>query len=86
MRAAWHFERMTPLAGREAGLRDWLAMFGSSFFTRFDASEREAIVSEVEDAVRAPLYFDGQWHVDYRRLRFVAVRTLDTGAATSERV
>jgi trans-aconitate methyltransferase len=73
VRAAWHFERMTPLVGGEAGLRDWLTMFASSFFARLDAPEREVVVSEIEDAVRAPLYFDEQWHVDYRRLRFVAV-------------
>ena len=79
VRAAWHFGRPTPLAGGDSGLRDWLAMFASRFIEPFAAAERAAIAAEVEAAVRGELYAGGRWHVDYRRLRFVAVRTEGSG-------
>lgn len=81
VRAVWHFDRPTPLVGGESGLRDWLAMFASSFLEPFDAAARAAIAAAVEEACRERLYRDGRWHADYRRLRFVAVRTAGGGVS-----
>lgn len=74
VRALWLFDRMTPLADGEAGLRGWLTMFAMPFFGHLDVDERAVIVAEIEDEVRDRLYIGGVWHVDYRRLRFSAVR------------
>jgi trans-aconitate 2-methyltransferase len=67
------FDRPTPLE-REAGMRDWIAMFGSSFLEPIPVSQRDEFVRRVEDRIRAELYREGQWFADYRRLRVVAQR------------
>lgn len=73
VRLARLFDRPTTLAG-ETGLADWLAQFGDSLFAPLEAGEEEAVVGDVEDALRGD-YFDGEdWTADYRRLRVVAVR------------
>ena len=73
VRLARLFDRPTTLSG-ETGLADWLAQFGDSLFAPLDAGERDALVREVEDALRGD-HFDGEdWTADYRRLRVVAVR------------
>ncbi len=74
VRALWHFERFTPLAPGDHALADWLAMFASPFTSGLALEDEAALRLEVEAATRDALYVDGRWHVDYRRLRFVAVR------------
>lgn len=74
VRALWHFERFTPLVPGDHALADWLAMFASPFTSDLTPEDETAFRLEVEDATRDALYVDGRWHVDYRRLRFVAVR------------
>ncbi len=69
--AAWHFARPTPMEG-EGGLRDWLSMFATAYLDDVDLSMREKLVEAVEGHARAQLYRDGQWWVDYWRLRVVA--------------
>ncbi len=75
VRALWHFERFTRLAPGDHALADWLTMFASPFVADLTPEDQAAFRAEVEDATRHALYVDGYWHVDYRRLRFVAVRT-----------
>jgi trans-aconitate methyltransferase len=65
------FDRPTELDG-EDGLRNWLSMFGESFFESVPDREREDIVTAVEDRLRPEMYREGTWVADYRRLRFVA--------------
>jgi len=73
VRDARLFDRPTTLEGTD-GLRNWIEMFGDSFFEGIPDDESEAIVSAAEDRLRET-HFDGQdWSVDYRRLRFRAVR------------
>ncbi|MGE0227941.1 MAG: methyltransferase domain-containing protein [Dehalococcoidia bacterium] len=74
VRALWHFERFTQLAPGEHALADWLTMFASPITSVLTPEDEAALRLEVEDATRDALYIDGHWHVDYRRLRFVAVR------------
>jgi len=66
VRLARTFDRPTDLDGR-GGLRDWLDVFGDSLFAPLDEREREAVVSAVEDRLRAD-YFDAEretWTADY---------------------
>ena len=76
VRLARLFDRPTELEGGESGLANWLDVFGDSLFAPLADDERAAVVSAVEDRLRQTL-FDAAtetWTVDYRRLRFVAVR------------
>lgn len=66
------FERPTPLPG---DLRDWLLTFAQAFLAAVPAREREPLLAEIRERVRARLQRpDGSWVVDYVRLRFRAVR------------
>jgi trans-aconitate 2-methyltransferase len=65
------FDRPTAVEG---GLGDWIAMFGGNYLAGVSAERREAFVSQVEEYVRPELWRDGQWFVDYRRLRVAATR------------
>ncbi|WP_240315681.1 trans-aconitate 2-methyltransferase [Sporosarcina sp. PTS2304] len=66
-----HYERQTPLVG-EDGIRNWLYMFSQTMFKQLTNDEKEAVYTECERILRPLLYTDGQWVVDYWRLRFVA--------------
>ncbi len=68
------FERPTPLEDGESGLRNWLTMFGAPIFTTLSASERDAAITETIREARHELFHEGQWVLDYRRLRVVANR------------
>ena len=59
----------------EVGLRGWIGMFVTAPFVGVDASLREAILSEAEDALRGTLQrADGTWVIDYVRIRLRAVK------------
>jgi trans-aconitate methyltransferase len=66
------FERPTPLEDGERGLRTWLEMFAGSVTGKLPVEKRERLVEEIERAARGKLFKDGQWVMDYRRLRIVA--------------
>jgi trans-aconitate methyltransferase len=66
------FDRPTPLADGEAGLRNWMTMFASDYYAKLGPASREAFLRRVEDLLRPELFRDGQWWADYRRLRFAA--------------
>jgi len=68
------FDRPTPLEG-EAGMRDWVRMFGGVFLDGVGPADREALLDLVEQRLRPTNYRDGRWHADYRRLRVVAYKT-----------
>lgn len=68
------FDRPTGLADGDAGLRNWIVMFGSAYLADLDAKKRETFLRKVEDKLRPDLFRDGQWWADYRRLRLVAVK------------
>jgi len=70
---AW-FERMTPLEGGEEAMRNWLRMFTEMYLSAAGAGNRDAVLADVERRLRPTLYFDGAWHVDYKRLRVAAHR------------
>lgn len=66
------FERPTPLEDGELGLRNWLKMFGSAFVEKLPAEQREVALARVEEEAGPALLRDGQWVMDYRRLRVAA--------------
>jgi trans-aconitate methyltransferase len=64
--------RPTPLPGDLVG---WLETFVQSFMAPVPMAERAAFLAEVVDLCRAMLCdSQGQWTVDYVRLRFAATR------------
>jgi trans-aconitate methyltransferase len=68
------FDRPTPLEGGEAGLRNWVRMFGATFLGHVDPAQHEAFFATIERHARNTLYRNGAWTADYRRLRVVARR------------
>ncbi|MGH7866566.1 MAG: class I SAM-dependent methyltransferase [Candidatus Dormibacteraceae bacterium] len=66
------FDRPTPLDDREWGLRHWIRMFAQNFYADLPPERHEAFFAKVEELARSDLFQNGQWHVDYRRLRITA--------------
>ncbi|MEH6942885.1 class I SAM-dependent methyltransferase [Bacillus sp. JJ722] len=70
---AQHFNRPTPLVGHN-GLRNWIEMFGSSFFRDIDQDKKDDIITKVEDHLKDDLYKDGNWLADYKRIRVIGIK------------
>lgn len=70
---AAHFKRDTPLDGQE-GVKNWIRMFGKSYFEGLEDKEVNDILDEVESILRPSNYKDGKWYADYLRLRIQAVK------------
>lgn len=68
------FDRLTPLAGGEAALRQWLDVFTNNMLTVVPTDKLEAVMSDIENRLRHELYREGTWYADYRRIRVKAVR------------
>lgn len=68
---AFLFDRPTPQDGAD-GLKNWITMFCKKPFERIDESDAEDIIREAVESCRADLYHDGQWYVDYVRIRIKA--------------
>lgn len=66
------FDRPTPLEDRERGLRTWLEMFGGALAGKLSQEQRQGLMAAVEEEARPALWRNGQWVMDYRRLRVVA--------------
>lgn len=68
------FDRPTPLAGGEAGLRLWAEQFLADDLRGLDDEARAKALAGLEDGCRSELWdAEGErWVADYRRLRFVA--------------
>jgi trans-aconitate methyltransferase len=73
VRFATLFDRPTTVEG-ENGLEDWLSMFGGKLFAGISEDRQREIRKAVSDRLRPVMYRDGNWIVDYRRLRAVVVR------------
>jgi trans-aconitate methyltransferase len=65
------FDRPTVLEDGEAGMKNWLRMFGGAFLKDLTDDQVDRILLEVDETLR-PHMFDGQrWTADYRRIRLV---------------
>ncbi|MEZ4773554.1 MAG: methyltransferase domain-containing protein [Bacteroidia bacterium] len=74
-RVTWaaHFDRDTLLKDND-GIRNWIYMFGKSFFEDVDNNLIPQILTEVEEQLRPTNFKNNQWYADYVRLRVVAVK------------
>jgi trans-aconitate methyltransferase len=72
LRELRYFDRPTPVAG-EMGLSTWLSMFQARL--KNDLEDRwPELCQEVSKRCRATLFHDGQWLLDYVRLRLIATK------------
>jgi SAM-dependent methyltransferase len=68
------FDRPTGLADGDAGMRNWIIMFGVDYLAKAGEARREDFLGRVEEILRPKLFRGGQWWADYRRLRLVAYK------------
>ncbi len=66
------FERLTPLKGGEAGMRNWIAMFAGSIIDRIREEYYPEIMVKIETKLKANLFKNDLWFADYKRIRIVA--------------
>jgi len=71
---ACHFSRPTALDNGEQGLEQWLDMFAEAFFTGLSKEEKRLVYNETKRIAKPALFRDGQWVMDYWRLRVLAYR------------
>ncbi|WP_211748812.1 class I SAM-dependent methyltransferase [Paenibacillus sp. Marseille-Q4541] len=71
---ALHFDRPTPMQDGEIGLRHWLNGFAGPFFRDVSPEFKEAAYDRIEQITRPDLYDNGNWAVDYKRLRIRAIK------------
>jgi len=70
---AEHFDRPTSLKG-DNGIKDWFKMFGEPFLSGIAEIEKEEILNQVQDNLKATQYIEGIWYADYKRIRVVAIK------------
>jgi trans-aconitate 2-methyltransferase len=71
---AAHFDRPTPLQDTHDGIKDWIRMFGSAFFTNIPNDRIDPILDEIQEALKPTHYKDHTWFADYKRLRIEAIK------------
>ena len=49
-------------------------MFGDYLFVDISDTEKDNILVEVQDKLKATHFIDGVWNADYKRIRIVAVK------------
>ncbi len=70
---AWWFARPTPLDG-EDGMRNWINMFCGDMLKEVPENLRAEVLNRIEANIKPKNFVDGQWFVDYCRLRIVAYK------------
>lgn len=69
------FDRPTPLDDCPNGIADWLRMFGGDLLAPLPPDRRMRVQERVNELTRPRLEQEGRWVADYRRLRFMAVKS-----------
>jgi trans-aconitate methyltransferase len=72
VREAGLFDRPTRLEDGGKGLEAWIHMFVKFALDRFPADRRQEFLREIEKQARPELFRNGNWELDYRRLRIAA--------------
>ena len=72
VREASLFDRPTVLEEGERGLENWIRVFRWTFVEKMGEENASRWIREVERQCRAELFRDGNWVLDYRRLRIAA--------------
>ena len=68
------FDRPTLLDDGEAGLNNWIEMFGASFLARVKPARKNEFLAKAGEILRPKCFHDGRWIAGYRRLRIVAAK------------
>ncbi|WP_372635632.1 methyltransferase domain-containing protein [Cohnella sp.] len=74
VRTAILLDRPTLLEKGEAGMRDWIEMFGTAMFPDATPAEAERWMGKATDKLTDALYDGRSWTADYRRLRVIAYK------------
>ncbi|RCW77284.1 class I SAM-dependent methyltransferase [Saliterribacillus persicus] len=72
---AQHYDRPTPLEG-EHGLRNWIEMFGASFFQEISEEKKQDLIAKVENNLEDTLKNNGTWIADYKRIRVIGIKSI----------
>ena len=75
VRSASLFERPTVLEDGSKGLENWIRVFRETFVEKMGEEAAAKWIHEVERQCRAELFKDGDWVLDYRRLRITAYKS-----------
>ncbi|PYI57300.1 class I SAM-dependent methyltransferase [Paenibacillus flagellatus] len=73
---ALHFPRQVAMGDGERGLAHWLDMFGTAFFEGLDEARKREAYGKTAEAAKPYLFRDGEWVLDYWRLRVTAYMPL----------
>lgn len=76
VRQASLFERPTVLDDGTRGLENWIRVFRQTYVEKLGEATTAKWIREVERQCRPLLFHEGDWVLDYRRLRLVAVSSL----------
>jgi len=71
-REASLFDRPTMLEDGERGLENWIRLFRQTFLEKMGEPNAQQWIQEVERQCRVALFKNGNWELDYRRLRIAA--------------
>jgi len=66
------YDRPTELADSKNGIKDWLLMFGDSFFNNLTEHAKDEILEKVQKDVKNSCFVNGKWYADYKRIRVLA--------------
>lgn len=66
------YDRPTELTDNQNGIKDWIEMFGESFFVNISKEEKNNILIEVQNDVKEKCFINGKWYADYKRIRISA--------------
>ena len=72
VRDASLFDRPTVLEEGERGVENWIRVFRQTFVEKMGEADAQRWIREVERQCRSELFHDGNWVLDYRRLRIAA--------------
>ena len=73
---AQHYDRPTELADKNSGIKDWISLFGKSFFIGVDPHHIEEIKNEVQEDLKEQCLIHGKWYADYKRIRVIAIKEM----------
>ncbi len=68
------FDRPTPLTAASRDYATGWQMFATFASDVLEPGRREEFIQRIEDLARPHLFHNGQWTVDYKRLRMIAIK------------
>jgi ubiquinone/menaquinone biosynthesis C-methylase UbiE len=71
---AVHFDRPTKMKDGQNGLNIWLTGSVDDFFKGFSEEEKLNVIKKIETEACSELFEDGDWYIDYKRIRISAVK------------